>query len=243
MEKTEFINELRQCFACHGIDMLLTGEGEERLYAISEELLRVNRYMNLTAIKDEHELIIKHLCDCAVILPHIPQGAKILDVGAGGGFPSLVIAALREDVHVTSLDATKKKMDFVQSTASLVGLSNLSVLAGRAEELAQDADKREKYDVVCARAVARLCILSELCLPFCREGGVFLAMKGPGGADEAAEARRGIATLGGRIKNIDSFELSDGDERLLRTLVHVEKIRTTPKAYPRRYQKISASPL
>ncbi len=244
MEKSEFIDQLYRSFEEHECAELLQGNGADTLYELSAELMRANAYMNLTAIRSEHEIIIKHLLDSALIIPYIPLNATLLDVGAGAGFPSLVLAALRDDLQITALDSTKKKMDYVRNTASLLGLSQVTVAVGRAEELAHLPQFREQYDVVTARAVAALNILSELCLPFCKNKGIFLAMKGPGGREEAQEAERGIAILGARTESVVSRILRDDATELgARTVIQIKKIKSTPAIYPRRYQKIAASPL
>ena len=139
----------------------MTKEISDTFHALTEEMLRVNAYMNLTAITDVCEITVKHYADCALIAPFLPEHAAMCDVGTGGGFPSLPIAVLRPDVRITAVDSTQKKLDYVAATAHLLGLTNLTVKASRAEELGKDPAFREQFDAVTARAVARMNVLCE----------------------------------------------------------------------------------
>ncbi len=207
------------------------------------ELLRVNTFMNLTAVRDPREAAVKNIADCAVCAKFIPENAKLLDVGSGGGLPAFPFAIMRPDISVTALDSTGKKVNFISETASLLKLSNLSAVCSRAEELASDKKYRESFDCVSARAVARLNILSELCLPFVRKGGVFIAMKSRLTSEELSEARRGISLLGGDEPTVSEFTLKGLDEDQDRTVILTKKVSGTPKEYPREYRRISAKPL
>ena len=177
----------------------------EMLSRLSAHMLEVNRSLNLTAIKDEDGVILKHLVDSAACVPYIKENAKLCDVGCGGGFPSLVIAILRGDVSVLGVDSVAKKVKYVDETAKLLDLSNVSVSNRRAEELGQDALYRESYDIVTARAVARLNILCELCLPLLKVGGRFIAMKSLTTAEEIDEAKNAISEVGGKIENVVEY--------------------------------------
>ncbi len=219
-----------------------TEKSAQLFSALMDEMLRVNAFMNLTAVTDPRQIIARHFADSMKCVKYIPEGATVLDVGTGGGFPSLPIAILRPDVFVTALDSTEKKLRYVQSTAELLGLSNLTTVCGRAEELGA-AELREKFDFVCARAVARLNVLSELCLPMVKVGGTFAAMKAAAAEEELSEARHGIALLGGKVTEVESFLLQTGEEPQHRSIITVEKTAKTPPAYPRNYGRIQKKPL
>lgn len=213
------------------------------LSAYLEELLTVNKTTNLTAIREPEEAIVKHLADCAVCIDAIPPHATLLDVGSGAGLPAFPFAILRPDITVTALDSTGKKVAFITSTANKLGLDNLKALHCRAEELAHNRSYRERYTVVSARAVARMNLLAELCLPFVKVGGIFLAMKSRMAEEELIEALGGIGTLGGKPRESKEIALVGGDSDAARTLIVIDKIRRTPPTFPRAYARMSAKPL
>lgn len=218
-------------------------------YRLTEEMLRTNAHMNITAITDIPGILIKHYADCAMIAPMIPQNAHLCDVGCGGGFPSLPIAILRRDVRITAVDSTQKKLDYVRNTAVLLGLSNLTTKAARAEELGKNDLFRENFDFVTARAVARMNVLCEWCLPLTKPGGTFLAMKGRGGAAEHDEAKHAISVLGGKTFSVREIVLCDpfcadaDEDAMRRCLISVKKETSTPKQYPRANAQIAKKPL
>lgn len=213
------------------------------LAAYLDELLRVNEHMNLTAVRDPRDAAVKNIADCCVCAKYIPENARLLDVGSGAGLPAFPFAIMRPDISVTALDSTGKKVNFIAETAALLGIENLTAVCGRAEELASKPELREKFTAVSARAVARLNILSELCLPFLAKAGVFIAMKSRLAEEELSEARTGISILGGEVTTVDTFVLSGSDEPLDRTVILTEKRAHTPMKYPRQYKTISSSPL
>ena len=206
------------------------------------ELLETNKTTNLTAIKDPDEAIIKHIADCAVCVDSIPQGADLLDVGSGAGLPAFPFAILRPDISVTALDSTGKKIEFIKVTAEKLGIKNLKTISARAETLANNRSYRQRYTVVSARAVARLNVLSELCLPFLKVGGVFLSMKSRLADEELHEALSGIGTLGGKPREVKKFTLVGGESEE-RCLIIIDKRRDTPPQFPRAYARISSKPL
>ena len=206
------------------------------LDAYADALQDGNRRINLTAITDRDAIFIKHFWDTLAITPHLdallPPNAHLIDVGTGGGIPGLVLAIARPTWRITLLDATRKKVHFVEETARTLGLNNVRAVWGRAEEVARESDHREQYDAAVARAVAPLRVLAELCLPFVRVGGWWCAMKGPAVAEEADEAHAAIALLGGEPPHIEMVEVPGADAQ--RAVVLVRKHTPTPERYPRR---------
>ena len=222
---------------------IITEEKANVLEALSSHMLEVNEHLNLTAIKDEDGVILKHLVDSSACVPYIAKNAKLCDVGCGGGFPSLVIAVLRGDVSVLGVDSVAKKVRYVENTAELLDLDNVSVSSRRAEELGRDKEYRESFDTVTARAVARLNVLCELCLPLVKVGGCFLSMKSQTAPEEINEARGAIEKLGGRLDAVNTYTLTDGTEMLERTIIIIKKVKSTPELYPRNNSQISKKPL
>lgn len=222
---------------------IITEEKAQKLSELSAHMLKVNEHLNLTAIKDEEGVILKHLVDSAACVPYIKDGARMCDVGCGGGFPTLVVAVLRGDVSVLGIDSVSKKVGYVKEAAELLGLENVSVSSERAENLGQSELTRESFDVVTARAVARLNVLCELCLPLLKVGGVFIAMKAQTAHRELDEAREAISLLGGAVERIDEYMLTDGTETLERAIIVIKKVSNTPQKYPRNNSQIAKKPL
>lgn len=222
---------------------IISKENAEKLEALTSFMLEVNKSLNLTAIKDEDGVILKHLIDSSACVPYISEGAKLCDIGCGGGFPSLVIAILRGDVSVLGVDSVAKKVKYVSDAGEHLGLSNVTVSSRRAEELGQDSDYRESFDIVTARAVARLNILCELCVPLLKIGGKFIAMKSLTASEELKEAKNAIALVGGEVEAVKTYTLTDGKETLERTVIIIKKVKETPKKYPRNNSQIAKKPL
>lgn len=212
-----------------------------RFEKLAELLIEQNKTMNLTAITDPDGVAVKHFADSISALSAyvFPQGARVLDVGTGAGFPSIPLLIARPDLDMTMIDSTAKKLKYVASTVESLGL-NAEVLHTRAEEAGQNKEYREQFDIVCSRAVAALNVLCEYCLPFVKVGGVFLAMKGAKAQEEIAEAKTAINTLGGKIIDEKSFTLSDGGER---TIIVIKKISHVSPKYPRVSAQIAKKPL
>lgn len=204
-------------------------------------LVSVNEYMNLTAITEEAEVYNKHFLDSITILKALGDlnNINLCDVGSGAGFPSIPLAIVRSDINVTIIDALNKRINFLNDLAKELELNNVVAYHKRAEDFVKD--KREFFDVVTARAVARLNILAELCMPLVKIGGLFVAMKGQDGSLEAKEANKAIEFLGGKIKDIIKLELPD--EAGKREIIVIEKIKECPKKYPRAFAKIKERPL
>ncbi len=212
------------------------------LDVIGQCLCDTNSVMNLTALTDEKGVGLLHFWDSLTLLDTgIFKDASVIDVGCGGGFPSLPLALCSENCTVTSNDATAKKLTYVSETALKAGITNLKTLAGRAEELSTDKQYRQQYDVAVSRGVARLNILSEWCMPFVKVGGYFVAMKGEKGREELEEAKKAITLLGGEV--VDIIDVTVPEFEYLHTLIVVKKVKNTPSQYPRRNSQIQKKPL
>ena len=219
----------------------LTDEQLSRFEKLSNLLVEQNKTMNLTAITDPDGIAVKHFADSISVLTaaEMPQGARVLDVGTGAGFPGIPLLIMRPDLDLTMIDSTAKKLKYVENTVNELGLT-ATTLHTRAEEAGQSKEYREKFDFVCSRAVAALNVLCEYCLPFVKQNGLFIAMKGAKAQEEIDGAKSAIKLLGGKIIAEKSFSLSDGGER---TLVVIKKISQIPPKYPRPSAQIAKKPL
>lgn len=197
-------------------------------------LVEWNEKMNLTAITNEDEVYLKHFYDSITAAFHFNfnEPINILDVGAGAGFPSLPIKIVFPELKVNIVDSLNKRIGFLNHLANKLGLKNVSFYHDRAETFGQNKDHREKYDLVMARAVARMPVLAELCLPLTKVNGHFLAMKGADATDEMKEGKKAIELLGAEYVKEIAFELPI--EESTRHIIITKKIKTTPKKYPRK---------
>lgn len=189
-------------------------------------LLEVNAHTNLTTITDVDQIKIKHIKDSLSVLDLIKENDKVLDIGSGAGFPGIPLA-IEKKIDLTLIDSVNKKVNFMNQAIEKIDLKNARATHSRAEDFAKD--NREKYDVVVSRAVANMTTLSELCLPFVKVGGIFIALKGPKADEELEEAKNAIKILGGKVIDIERFDLS-GNER---ANILVKKIHPTKHKYPR----------
>ena len=228
---------LRAGFAALGVDV--PPAAIEQLRQYYELLEETNAVMNLTAIRGEQDTARLHFLDCGALVRYLPEGCvSLCDVGSGAGFPGLVLKILRPELRLTMLDSLQKRVAFQRRTADALGLENVACIAGRAEE---ETALRESFDAVTSRAVARLGMLCELCLPLVKPGGVFLAMKGPDPEEELTEAARTIRLLGGGEPRVERYAIPGTDAE--HTAVLIPKLRPTPAAYPRRFAVMKKTPL
>ncbi len=244
MEKHEFIAAFCRILSQNHLQSFANEAMAEKFFTLTERMLAVNAHMNLTAITDMEGIILKHYADSLTAAPYLEEGASLIDIGCGAGFPSLPLAIARHDLHITALDSTAKRIAYIRETAEMLELSNITCMAARAEDAAFDPNLRERFDISCARAVARLNVLCELCLPFVKTGGKFIAMKANAG-EELAEAKVAISKLGGRLRSANSFALiseTDGEENP-RQIIVIEKISQLSQIYPRNYSQIKKKPL
>ena len=242
MEYSEFSVFLQSALERNGASPL-TDAQTKQFYEFSNHLLHVNQTTNLTAIRNLPDVIDKHLVDSLLVSEQIPKGARVLDLGCGPGFPSIPLAIARPDLSIVALDSTAKKIAFVAEAAKKIGISNLQAVSGRAEDHGL-AKKLGTFDIAVSRAVARLNILCELCLPYIRVGGVLLAMKGAKAQEELTEATQAIQALGGDPATLleQPLLLSNGTEEARATIL-VPKAKPTPTVYPRAYAAILKKPL
>lgn len=236
---TPFSTLYARILADTGLEAYVAPGFEAKFETLCDRLTETNEKFNLTAITDPEGVILRHFADSLTAEPLIGDAKSVLDVGCGGGFPTLPLAIVHPNAFFTALDSTAKKLTFVDAVAAELSLP-VRTVAARAEELAILPEHREGYDLVLSRAVARLNILAELCLPFVKVDGRFVAMKGTDGESELAEADAGIGKLGGRVKSVKNFTLSDAGERVL---IEIEKVSPTPKEYPRSFGRIKKKPL
>lgn len=236
-----FTSKLIEGFKSNDMGGLITNSSAQKLEQFANLLIETNNKYNLTAITDDDGIILKHFIDSASISLHIPHSSKLIDVGCGAGFPSLPLAIIREDLYVKAIDSTGKKVNFVNFAAKQLGLTNISAECTRAEVFANVS--RETFDVCTSRAVARLNILSELCIPLIKTGGVFIAMKSSKGGEEIAEAGKGIETLGCSLNVSEVKTLKLNESTIEREIYVFKKLRQTPKEFPRNYSQICKKPL
>ena len=226
-------------------NLKLSAKQEQQFKTYFNELITVNEHVNLTRITEEDEVYLKHFYDSLTPLLLVPEvfteGAKVCDVGAGAGFPSLPIKILRPDLRLTIVDSLGKRLKFLQELLDKLEISGVELVHGRAEDVGQNPAYREQFDLVTARAVARMSVLSEYCLPLAKTGGKFVALKGPKAASELADAKKALDTLGGKVSFSQEFTLAGTEEE--RTIVVVDKVKKTPAKYPRQAGTPNRKPL
>lgn len=228
---------LRSGFKAMGIPADETAVSRFRAYY--EALSEKNKVMNLTAIIGEDASARLHFLDSAApLLLGSLAGKTVIDVGTGAGFPGLPLKILEPSVSLTLLDSLQKRIGFLSEVCDSLALTGVECVHARAEEC---GIRREQYDLAVSRAVARLNILAELCLPYVKVGGQFLALKGPAAAEELAEAQKAVAVLGGAVDQV--FEYAVPGEELHHNIIVIRKVSRTPGAYPRRFAMIKKTPL
>ncbi len=231
--------DAEKLFGEYGIE--LTARQYEKLSLYAKLLVEWNEKINLTAITDPEGIAVKHFFDSVYpfTLFDMPQGAKVIDVGTGAGFPSCPLKIFREDISLTLLDSLNKRIKFLTELSDRLGLE-AECVHGRAEELGRNASYRERFDVATARAVANLTYLCEYCLPFVKVGGVFAALKGPDGNNELEKAQSAVEILGGKTEKCLEYSLPNKDTR---TLIIIRKVKATPPKFPRTKGQMDKKPL
>ena len=198
----------------------------EKMY---EMLSERNKICNLTAICEKNDVFLKHFLDSVLGEKFFPFNSKVIEIGSGGGFPSLPLKIIRPDLAFNLVESTGKKCNYLQDVVDNFGFEDMNVLNMRAEDGARDVKLREKFDVSTARAVARLNTLCEYCMPYVKIGGRFVAYKGEA-EEELKEAQKAVKVLGGEVECVEKYELPGGDKR---TLIVIKKVKPTPEKYPR----------
>ena len=218
----------------------LPGEGVPALLRYADMLVETNKVMNLTAITEPADIATLHFLDSAALLKLVDfQNKSVVDVGTGAGFPGMPLRILEPSIRLTLLDSLNKRIDFLKEVCDDLGLRDVDCVHARAEEFA--AQHREGFDIVTSRAVANLRMLSELCLPLVKVGGFFLSMKSVDSDAELEDAQQAIAILGGRVTDVKDYVIP-GTE-VTHRVIFVQKLKETPKKYPRAFAKIKKSPL
>ena len=197
-------------------------------------LIEGNKICNLTAITEEDEVIEKHFYDSIYPQFAFNKNSKVIDVGAGAGFPSIPLKIVRPDLSFTLLDSLNKRINFLNNVIAELNLTNIEAIHGRAEDFARKPEYREKFDIATARAVANLKVLAEYCLPYVKVGGKFIALKSSTCENEIADAKEMIKILGGKIKEVIDYKINDNE----RKLIIIEKVSQTPNKYPRNPKQI-----
>lgn len=241
MKNNEFIETL--CKECKNQNIDITEEQANNLEMYKNLLLEWNEKMNLTAITDEYEIIVKHFVDCLECTKVIKEENNIIDVGTGAGFPGMVLAIYYKDKKFTLLDALNKRLIFLQEVINTLKLDNVEIVHGRAEEVARKEEYKEQYDASVSRAVAQLPVLLEYTSPFVKVDGKCIVMKGDNVEDEVRLSSNALNTL--KLKIIDRFNYNYivNNEEYNRSILKIKKIGNTPQKYPRNYGQIKKKPL
>lgn len=238
MEKNEFLEFMKE--ECEKNNIQISNEEIEKLYIYMKEILEWNEKVNVTAIKDEKEFIVKHFIDSLTIEKYITNGEKVLDIGTGAGFPGIPIKITKNKSHVDLVDSVNKKLNVIRDIIPKIKLEDIECIHTRAEDLAKNVKYRESYDVVTSRAVANLTTLVEYMLPFVKVGGKIICMKGPNVEEELAESKKAISILGGKIEQIENINIDSDYER---NIIIIKKEKLTPKQYPRGQGKPLKEPI
>ena len=235
------LNQFNQIFEieCKKNNMKILEGKKEKFFQYMNLILEWNEKVNLTAIKDEKEFIVKHFIDSLTTDYFVKDSKRILDIGTGAGFPGIPIKINNPDINVTLIDSVNKKIMVLNDVIEKLGLEKIEALHVRAEELARENDYREKFDIVTTRAVSNLSTISEYMLPFVKIGGKALCMKGPNIKQELEDAKKAIQVLGGEIEKIEKFNIDDFE----RNIIIIKKVKNTNKKYPRGQGKPAKEPI
>lgn len=239
MNIEEFSKELTKLAS--KIEIELSLDEIEKLYKFMNLLLEWNKKINLTAITEPEDIILKHFVDSITIKKYIKSENKVLDMGTGAGFPGIPLKIISSDTNFTLVDSLNKRIIFLNEVCDKLKLDKIENIHSRAEELAKNKKYREQYDIVTSRAVARLASLVEYMLPFVKVGGRCICMKGSNVDEELIEAKKAINVLGGEIEKVDKFLLPNSD--IERNIVIIKKIKNTSSKYPRKPGTATKQPI
>lgn len=230
MEEKIFKNKLRENANIIGVS--LDEEMLDKFYNYKNLVIEWNEKINLTAITDDLDFVVKHFVDSLTINKYIEKGKTIIDIGTGAGFPGIPLKILNKDNKIILFDSLNKRLKVLDDIINKIDLKNIETLHGRAEETFKNKKHREKYDVAVSRAVATLNVLAELMLPAVKIGGICICMKGNNAEEEILEAKKAISELGGEIIKVEKTVLPDLN--LERNIIIIKKIKQTPTKYPRK---------
>ena len=226
------------------INIELTEEQLNQFELYKEILIEWNKKMNLTAITDEYQIIMKHFVDCLEVTKYIMKNSTIIDIGTGAGFPGMVIAIyFGKDVNITLVDALRKRISFLVEVKDKLNLNNVNIVHARAEELGRKEEFRGKFEYIVSRAVAPLNILLEYDIPFLKTGSKCLLLKGSKLDEEINNSKNALSVLNSKITNIYEYCYTIDSETYNRKLIEVVKQKNTQEKYPRNYGKIKKNPL
>ena len=223
------------------LDIKLNEKQIEQFFKYMNLLLDWNEKINLTAITDPNEIILKHFIDSITILKNIPNNTQLIDVGTGAGFPGIPINIVNNSINVMLLDSLNKRINFLNEIIKELKLENINTIHARVEEFGRNKLNREKYDIATSRAVASLNILVEYMLPLVKVGGKCICMKGSNIQEELKDSKNAINILGGEIEKIETFNLPNSD--ISRNIVIIKKVKETPTKYPRKPGTPSKEPI
>lgn len=230
MEKKRFEEEMLEKSKILGVRFSV--EQIEQFYRYMNLLIEWNEKMNLTAITEPKEIILKHFIDSITILKYIDDNSKLVDVGTGAGFPGVPLSIMNPTLKITLVDSLNKRLIFLQEVVKELNLKNIEIVHARAEEFGQNKNCREKFDIATSRAVANLATLSEYLVPLVKIDGKIISMKASNAKEEINDAKKAIEVLGGKIKKIEEFDLPESD--IGRTIIIINKNKCTPAKYPRK---------
>lgn len=214
------------------IDIILSDEQVNKFYKYMSLLIEWNKKINLTAITEPKDIILKHFIDSMTISKYIKDSDRIIDVGTGAGFPGIPIKIIKEENEIVLLDSLNKRISFLNEVIKELGLNNINCIHSRAEEAGRNKNFREKFDISTSRAVANMSVLSEYLIPFTKMGGKVIFMKGSEIEQELEDSKNAIKLLGGKINKIDNFYLPNSD--MQRNVILIDKIEKTNSKYPRK---------
>lgn len=230
MLKEEFSKKMQEYSKEIGISLHV--EQINQFYHYMQLLLKWNEKINLTAITEPEEIILKHFVDSMTIASYMEKDTKLIDVGTGAGFPGIPLKIIREDIEITLLDSLNKRVNFLKEVIEQLGLNQIKAIHSRVEEIGKDNNYRETFDYATSRAVANLSTLAEYLIPLVKKQGYCIGMKGPNIEEEVQQSKKAISILGGKIEKIEKFQLPRSD--IDRNIVMIRKIKQTPSKYPRK---------
>ena len=238
MEKEEFKKIFSEMLKKNNIKF--TEKELEKFYEYMIGILEWNTKINLTAITEEKMFIVKHFIDSLTINKYIENKESLIDIGTGAGFPGIPLKIINENMNVTLIDSVNKKLNVIRNLSEKINLKKIEIIHTRAEELAQNTDYREMFDIATTRAVSNISTIVEYMLPFVKINGLAICMKGPNFKEELEDAQKAIEVLGGKVEKIESLNVG---EELERNIIIVRKIKATPKKYPRGQSKTLKEPI